>query len=155
MTSPAMRPVASPGAFKAEPKRSRAKSDGATTSPSPVRTSSPDAARIHNVAEGASPEFIGRLPLEETNASATDARRLKHISRRTVLAYSFLRAVYAQVGTSAWHLTPKYPCGLMQPELELCGKVGDGVNQAADLISATASIPSVNFIPLTTFGNWF
>ena len=24
---------------------------------------------------------------------------------------------------------------------ELCGKVGDGVNQAADLISATASIP--------------
>ena len=39
--------------------------------------------------------------------------------------------------------------------LELCGKVGDGVNQAADLISATASIPSLNFIPLTTFGNWF
>ena len=38
---------------------------------------------------------------------------------------------------------------------ELCGKVGDGVNQAADLISATASIPSLNFIPLTTFGNWF
>jgi hypothetical protein len=39
--------------------------------------------------------------------------------------------------------------------IELCGKVGDGVNQAADLISATASIPSLNFIPLTTFGNWF
>jgi hypothetical protein len=38
---------------------------------------------------------------------------------------------------------------------ELCGKVGDGMNQAADLISATASIPSLNFIPLTTFGNWF
>ena len=38
---------------------------------------------------------------------------------------------------------------------ELCGKVGDDVNQAADLISATASIPSLNFIPLTTFGNWF
>jgi hypothetical protein len=38
---------------------------------------------------------------------------------------------------------------------ELCGKVGDGVNQAADLISATASIPSLNIIPLTTFGNWF
>ena len=37
----------------------------------------------------------------------------------------------------------------------LRGKVGDGVNQAADLISATASIPSLNFIPLTTFGNWF
>jgi hypothetical protein len=41
------------------------------------------------------------------------------------------------------------------PAKELCGKVGDGVNQAADLISATASIPSLNFIPLTTFGNWF
>ena len=42
------------------------------------------------------------------------------------------------------------------PDLgELRGKVGDGVNQAADLISATTSIPSLNFIPLTTFGNWF
>ena len=30
---------------------------------------------------------------------------------------------------------------------ELCGKFGDGVNQAADLISATASIPSLNFTP--------
>jgi hypothetical protein len=39
--------------------------------------------------------------------------------------------------------------------VELCRKIGDGVNQAADLISATASIPSLNFIPLTTFGNWF
>ena len=38
---------------------------------------------------------------------------------------------------------------------ELCRKIGDGVNQVADLISATASIPSLNFIPLTTFGNWF
>ena len=38
---------------------------------------------------------------------------------------------------------------------ELRGKVGDGVNQAAGLISATVSIPSLNFIPLTTFGNWF
>jgi predicted lipid-binding transport protein (Tim44 family) len=45
--------------------------------------------------------------------------------------------------------------GLAGLLLELCGKVGDGVNQAAGLISATASIPSLNFIPLTTFGNWF
>ena len=42
---------------------------------------------------------------------------------------------------------------LLLPELR--GKVGDGVNQAAGLISATVSIPSLNFIPLTTFGNWF
>jgi hypothetical protein len=47
------------------------------------------------------------------------------------------------VDQAGWHLS------------ELRGKVGDGVNQAADLISATASIPSLNFIPLTTFGNWF
>src|ERR1700728_2176413 len=39
--------------------------------------------------------------------------------------------------------------------MELCGKVGDGVNQAADLISVTASIPSLNFIRRATFGNWF
>ena len=44
---------------------------------------------------------------------------------------------------------------LMEQGAELCRKIGDGVNQAADLISATASIPSLNFIPLTTFGNWF
>ena len=43
----------------------------------------------------------------------------------------------------------------LQEALELRGKVGDGVNQAAGLISATVSIPSLNFIPLTTFGNWF
>ena len=47
------------------------------------------------------------------------------------------------------------PAWLANDFNELCGKVGDGVNQAADLISATASIPSLNFIPLTTFGNWF
>jgi hypothetical protein len=55
-------------------------------------------------------------------------------------------------------LKPREAREVMSPivaERELCGKVGDGVNQAADLISATASIPSLNFIPLTTFGNWF
>jgi bifunctional non-homologous end joining protein LigD len=50
--------------------------------------------------------------------------------------------------------------GWSEPEgsrtlLELRGKLGDGVNQAADLISSTASIPSLNFTPLMTFGNWF
>src|SRR5277367_5677224 len=38
------------------------------------------------------------------------------------------------------------PIGYFHVVFELCGKVGDGVNQAADLISATASIPSLNFI---------
>ena len=38
---------------------------------------------------------------------------------------------------------------------ELRGKVGDGVNQAADFISAASSIPSLNFTPSMTFGNWF
>jgi len=48
-----------------------------------------------------------------------------------------------------------YSLSLERHVPELCRKIGDGVNQAADLISATASIPSLNFIPLTTFGNWF
>jgi hypothetical protein len=38
---------------------------------------------------------------------------------------------------------------------ELRGKVGDGVSQAADFISAASSIPSLNFTPSMTFGNWF
>ena len=38
-------------------------------------------------------------------------------------------------------------------EPELCGILGDGVDQAADLISDAASIPSLNFTPLITFGN--
>ncbi len=36
---------------------------------------------------------------------------------------------------------------------ELCGILGDGLNQAADLISGAASIPFVNFTPLMTWGN--
>jgi hypothetical protein len=38
---------------------------------------------------------------------------------------------------------------------ELCLNLGDGVNQAANLVSGTTSIPSRNVAPLTTFGNWF
>jgi hypothetical protein len=38
---------------------------------------------------------------------------------------------------------------------ELRAKVGDGVSQAADLIFAASSIPSLNFTPSMTFGNWF
>jgi shikimate 5-dehydrogenase len=38
---------------------------------------------------------------------------------------------------------------------ELRGKVGDGVNQAADFILAASSIPSLNFTPSMTFDNWF
>ena len=36
---------------------------------------------------------------------------------------------------------------------ELCANLGDGVNQAADLVSDAASIPSQNFTPLMIFGN--
>jgi hypothetical protein len=36
---------------------------------------------------------------------------------------------------------------------ELCRILGDGVSQAADLISDATSIPSLNFTPLMTFGN--
>ena len=41
----------------------------------------------------------------------------------------------------------------LDAQLELCGILGDGVNQAADLISDATSIPSLNFTPLMTFGN--
>ena len=36
---------------------------------------------------------------------------------------------------------------------ELCGILGDGVDQAADFTSCTTSIPSLNFTPSMTFGN--
>ena len=53
------------------------------------------------------------------------------------------------------NLVANLPEGLHLPPQELCRKIGDGVNQAADLISATASIPSLNFIPLTTSATGF
>ena len=57
--------------------------------------------------------------------------------------------------TSVWTAFEAMAEDLWEVVIELRGKVGDGVNQAAGLISATVSIPSLNFIPLTTFGNWF
>ncbi len=36
---------------------------------------------------------------------------------------------------------------------ELCGILGDGVNQAADFFSNATSIPSLNVTPPTIFGN--
>ena len=42
---------------------------------------------------------------------------------------------------------------ILSMKRELCGILGDGVNQAADLISDATSIPSLNCTPLTTFGN--
>ena len=42
----------------------------------------------------------------------------------------------------------------MSPKMgELWLNLGDGVNQAANLISSVTSIPSLNFTPLMTFGN--
>ena len=38
-------------------------------------------------------------------------------------------------------------------DFELWLNLGDGVNQAANLISGATSIPSLNFTPLMTFGN--
>ena len=39
------------------------------------------------------------------------------------------------------------------PLRELCGILGDGMNQAADFASNATSIPSRNVTPLMTFGN--
>ena len=41
----------------------------------------------------------------------------------------------------------------LSKEQELCRKVGDSGIQAADLISAAISIPSLNLTPLMTLGN--
>jgi hypothetical protein len=38
---------------------------------------------------------------------------------------------------------------------ELCLNLGDGVDQAAEIVSRSISIPSLNFAPLMIFGNWF
>jgi hypothetical protein len=46
---------------------------------------------------------------------------------------------------------PRHGRGRGQPEL--CGILGDGENQAANLISDATSIPSLNLTPLMTFGN--
>lgn len=87
------------------------------------------------------------LQLEEAEADATEDE---------------LAAERAPHSTSVKFFERKRPSRKPFPDhlprervVELCRKIGDGVNQAADLISATASIPSLNFIPLTTFGNWF
>jgi hypothetical protein len=60
---------------------------------------------------------------------------------------------------------PKKPCrvgmtadplasvGKREPRGELCGIFGDGVYQAAALVSGATSIPSRNVTPLMTFGN--
>jgi hypothetical protein len=50
---------------------------------------------------------------------------------------------------SAW-ASPQY---LPSPGCELRRIFGDGVNQAADLVSGATSIPSRNLTPLMTFGN--
>ena len=41
------------------------------------------------------------------------------------------------------------------PLKELCLNLGDGVDQAAEIVSRAISIPSLNFAPLMIFGNWF
>ena len=42
---------------------------------------------------------------------------------------------------------------VLRSRAELCGILGDGVNQAADFASNATSIPSRNVTPLMTFGN--
>jgi hypothetical protein len=51
---------------------------------------------------------------------------------------------------AGWHTTAKLR---IPNNIELRRIFGDGVNQAADLVSGATSIPSRNLIPLMTFGN--
>ena len=81
----------------------------------------------------------------------------RSINRRTLLKFfdELPRCAVAMEACSSAHHWGRQLLELGFAVRELCGKVGDGVNQAADLISVPVSIPSLNFRPLTTFGNWF
>jgi hypothetical protein len=65
ITNPQMRPVASPAAFKSEPKRRRPRRDGATISASPVKASRPAATRVHSVVE------VARLAFNKDPSNGT------------------------------------------------------------------------------------
>ena len=57
----------------------------------------------------------------------------------------------------AWNKLIDQPWRIMSIGLreELCLNLGDGVDQAAEIVSRAISIPSLNFAPLMIFGNWF
>ncbi len=71
-------------------------------------------------------------------------------------AKSYIELAFeADRGSYPFPLLAAVALELLGKSAELCGKVGDGVSQAADFISAASSIPSLNFTPSMTFGNWF
>ena len=72
-----------------------------------------------------------------------------------MLADQFTAAVAAAKNTAATDQLAKLLWRAHAEGNELRAKVGDGVSQAADFISAASSIPSLNFTPSMTFGNWF
>ena len=100
--------------------------------------------------------LYGRAPRGERCRAAVPHGHWKTTTFTAALRYDGIAAPMVLDGPMNGEAFLAYVEQALVPEAtELRGKVGDGVNQAADLISATASIPSLNFIPLTTFGNWF
>src|ERR1700728_1674034 len=86
---------------------------------------------------------ISRLPQVEGESSA----------KRKFKAYpiGYFHIDIAEVRTAQGKLYLLVAIDRTSKFAELWRKIGDGVNQAADLISETASIPSLNFMPLMTF----
>jgi hypothetical protein len=62
------------------------------------------------------------------------------------------QAVGAAIGETAFDIDV-LALAIAENAQELCRNLGDGADQAADLVSAAISIPLANFTPLMTFGN--
>ena len=84
----------------------------------------------------ASCKSISRSPMIRPSSTGRDRTWVPNIGRR-----------------SSRHLLSRL--GLRKPTSpnQLWLILGDGVNQAADLVSGATSIPSRNLTPLMTFGN--
>ena len=81
--------------------------------------------------------------------SSDKQREENTIASQTSALIAFAREQNCDVPTE-WVIEDD---GYSGASLELCGILGDGVNQAADFFSDATSIPSRNITPLTTFGN--
>src|SRR6516225_7239950 len=101
-----MRPVASPAAFKSEPRRRRPRTDGATISASPVKASRPAAMRVHSVVEVARLAF-NKDPSNGTHFGTNPRRKsplstkCRDVARPQILARRERRPVAGGVRTAA------------------------------------------------------
>jgi cadmium resistance protein CadD (predicted permease) len=97
---------------------------------------------------GVAPVFIGILKLTRLRKSAEP---------KEAMGGGMLQVAAVTIANGGDNIGAYAPIfanqGPMEMSVELCGKVGDEGNQAAILVSAAASIPSLNFTPPMSFGN--